>query len=359
MNINGTFGPLCSVIRACRFHRGSRRRAFSPWGEGARRADEGAFLCVEEVAPHQFGRMTYGRAIESIACGYEDCRGRKSWPHVLSPKGRGERWLRESAGMNINGKAYRTIWLGTDGWSVEIIDQTKLPHELAFVQLTTLEDAARAILTMQVRGAPLIGATAAYGVCLALREDASDEALDRADRSPGEAAPHRHQSALGAGRDARAPCATCRATSASPPPTSAPPRSATPTSRPTAPSACTGRKLIEAIAARKRPGERVNVLTHCNAGWLACVDWRHRARAHLRGARSRHRPACVGRRDAAAQPGRGAHRLRARRARRAAHHHRRQRRRAPDAARAWWICASSAPTASPPTATPPTRSAHT
>ena len=82
--------------------------------------------------------------------------------------------------MNINGKSYRTIWLGADGWSVEIIDQTKLPHELAFVTLETMADAGRAILTMQVRGAPLIGATAAYGVCLALREDASDEALDRA-----------------------------------------------------------------------------------------------------------------------------------------------------------------------------------
>ena len=64
--------------------------------------------------------------------------------------------------------------------SVEIIDQTRLPHALVTVTLKTLEDAAHAIKTMQVRGAPLIGATAAYGVCLALRQDASDEALDRA-----------------------------------------------------------------------------------------------------------------------------------------------------------------------------------
>jgi methylthioribose-1-phosphate isomerase len=82
--------------------------------------------------------------------------------------------------MNIKGKAYRTIWLAADGWSVEVIDQTKLPHELASVTLRTMEDAAAAIRTMQVRGAPLIGATAAYGVCLALRADASDAALDRA-----------------------------------------------------------------------------------------------------------------------------------------------------------------------------------
>src|SRR5262249_62399626 len=82
--------------------------------------------------------------------------------------------------MNIDGKHYRTIWLNPDGWSVEIIDQTKLPFQFETVTLRTLEDAARAISTMQVRGAPLIGATAAYGVCLGLRGGESDEALGRA-----------------------------------------------------------------------------------------------------------------------------------------------------------------------------------
>src|ERR1043165_2450908 len=82
--------------------------------------------------------------------------------------------------MNINGKHYRTIWLNEDGWSVEIIDQTKLPFVFETVTLLNLDDAARAIKTMQVRGAPLIGATAAYGVWLALREDASDDNLERA-----------------------------------------------------------------------------------------------------------------------------------------------------------------------------------
>src|SRR3990170_203415 len=82
--------------------------------------------------------------------------------------------------MKINGKAYRTIWLAPDGRSVEIIDQTRLPHELAIVALKSAEDAAHAIKSMQVRGAPLIGATAAYGVALALRADPSDEGLDRA-----------------------------------------------------------------------------------------------------------------------------------------------------------------------------------
>src|SRR5262252_8390223 len=82
--------------------------------------------------------------------------------------------------MNIGGKAYRTIWLADDGWSVQIIDQRKLPHEFVIANLRSLEDAAHAIKSMQVRGAPLIGATAAYGVCLALRRDASDAALDQA-----------------------------------------------------------------------------------------------------------------------------------------------------------------------------------
>ena len=79
--------------------------------------------------------------------------------------------------MNVQGRAMRTIWLGADGRTVEIIDQTKLPHELAIVSLATLADAARAISTMQVRGAPLIGAAAAYGIALAIAEDPSDEAL--------------------------------------------------------------------------------------------------------------------------------------------------------------------------------------
>src|ERR1700720_2578232 len=80
--------------------------------------------------------------------------------------------------MKIAGRAYRTIWpVGDD--RVEVIDQTKLPFAFATVQLKTGEDAGRAIKTMVVRGAPLIGTTAAYGVALAMRDDASDENLDR------------------------------------------------------------------------------------------------------------------------------------------------------------------------------------
>src|SRR5580658_3225976 len=79
--------------------------------------------------------------------------------------------------MKIVGQPYRTIWPHDDG-SVEIIDQTKLPHALATLRLKSAEDAAHAIKAMIVRGAPLIGATAAYGIALALREDSSDVALD-------------------------------------------------------------------------------------------------------------------------------------------------------------------------------------
>src|ERR1700683_1197522 len=82
--------------------------------------------------------------------------------------------------MKVDGKAMRSIWLEPDGWSVGVIDQTALPHRFATAHLATLDEAAHAIRAMVIRGAPLIGATAAYGICLALRADASDEALERA-----------------------------------------------------------------------------------------------------------------------------------------------------------------------------------
>src|ERR1043165_248536 len=81
--------------------------------------------------------------------------------------------------MKIHGKPYRTIWpVGSN--KVGIIDQTKLPHAFETLELASLEEAAHAIKAMIVRGAPLIGATAAYGLALAMRKDASDEALDAA-----------------------------------------------------------------------------------------------------------------------------------------------------------------------------------
>ena len=81
--------------------------------------------------------------------------------------------------MRVNGVNYRSIWLNKDGRNVDIIDQTRLPHEFIIVTLRTLDDAARAIRDMMVRGAPLIGATAGYGVCLGLLDGASDRDVDR------------------------------------------------------------------------------------------------------------------------------------------------------------------------------------
>ena len=85
--------------------------------------------------------------------------------------------------MKVDGTAYLTIELADDGFSVLIIDQTLLPHRFERVRLTALHQAAHAVRTMQVRGAPLIGATAAYGMALAARADPSDEALEAAART--------------------------------------------------------------------------------------------------------------------------------------------------------------------------------
>jgi methylthioribose-1-phosphate isomerase len=173
--------------------------------------------------------------------------------------------------LNIGGKPYRTIWLAPDGWSVEIIDQTKLPHALAFVSLRSVQEAARAIASMQVRGAPLIGATAAYGVCLALREDASDEALDRAIETLAAQRPtainlrwaleEMRKAVRNLPRDRRVAAAYARAAAIC--------DEDVETNRAIGRH---GAALLREIAARKAPGERVNVLTHCNAGWLATVD---------------------------------------------------------------------------------------
>jgi methylthioribose-1-phosphate isomerase len=173
--------------------------------------------------------------------------------------------------MNIDGKPYRTIWLAADGWAVEIIDQTRLPHELAMARLETVEDAGRAIKTMQVRGAPLIGAAAAYGVCLALRADASDEALDRAVAFLAAQRPtavnlrwaleEMRAAVRNLPRERRVAAAYARAAEIC--------EEDVATNRRIGEH---GLQAILAAAERKLAGERVNVLTHCNAGWLACVD---------------------------------------------------------------------------------------
>src|SRR6187399_1156196 len=82
--------------------------------------------------------------------------------------------------MKVGDRHFRSIWLEPDGWSVGAIDQRRLPHEFVIARLETAEAAAEAIRSMLVRGAPLIGATAAYGMALAMRDDRSDAGIDRA-----------------------------------------------------------------------------------------------------------------------------------------------------------------------------------
>jgi len=173
--------------------------------------------------------------------------------------------------MNIDGKPYRTIWLNQDGHTVEIIDQTKLPHVFETATLGTLENAAKAISTMQVRGAPLIGATAAYGVALALRSDASEEALDRACAVLVATRPtainlrwaleEMRHAVRNQPRDQRVAVAYARAAEIC--------DQDVETNRRIGEH---GLGLIRAHA-EKKGGATVNILTHCNAGWLATVDW--------------------------------------------------------------------------------------
>lgn len=172
--------------------------------------------------------------------------------------------------MLIQGEPFRTVWPALSG-TVAIIDQTKLPHEVRIVSLATVDDAVRAIATMQVRGAPLIGVTAAWGLALAMGADRSDEALHEAARRLKASRPTAVNLAWAVDRVAADLLAT---------PPSAREATACALARSIAEedvAACRrigehGAELIAAAAARK-PGETVNILTHCNAGWLAAVDW--------------------------------------------------------------------------------------
>ena len=173
--------------------------------------------------------------------------------------------------MNIDGKPARTIWLEADGASVGVIDQTQLPHRFVTTRLASLEDAAHAIKSMQVRGAPLIGAAAAYGFWLALRADASDEALERACETLLATRPTAINLKWALDEVTAAVRNRPRAERAA----AALKRAQEIADEDVAINRAIGRnglKLIEEIALRKN-GARVNVLTHCNAGWLATVDW--------------------------------------------------------------------------------------
>ncbi|MBS0562017.1 MAG: S-methyl-5-thioribose-1-phosphate isomerase, partial [Proteobacteria bacterium] len=173
---------------------------------------------------------------------------------------------------------YRSVWLGRDGATVHVLDQTKLPWTVEVLDLADVDAVAHAIRSMQVRGAPLIGAVAAYGVAIAVAADPSDAALERdaamlSETRPtainlrwaiarmlgrlretperGRAAAAYEEAATIADEDV----AQCRAIAEH------------------------GQPLIEQARLRRRlagradQGDVVNILTHCNAGWLATVDW--------------------------------------------------------------------------------------
>jgi methylthioribose-1-phosphate isomerase len=174
--------------------------------------------------------------------------------------------------MKVDGRHFRSIWVEPDGWTIAAIDQRRLPHEFVVARMTSCEEAADAIRSMLVRGAPLIGATAAYGVALAMRSDPSDTALERA------------LAALMATRptavNLKWACNEMyRALSSLPPRARADAayvRAAAIAEEDVIINKAIGSHgvgVLEAIAARKSPPEPVNILTHCNAGWLAAVDW--------------------------------------------------------------------------------------
>ena len=174
--------------------------------------------------------------------------------------------------MKVNGVSYRSIWLAEDGRRVEIIDQTRLPHEFVVAELSTLAQTCDAIRHMLVRGAPLIGATAAYGFYLGLHDGADDQALVQiagtltacrptavnlrwaVQRMLAVLTPLPPSERIGAARaEANAICEEDVATNKS--------------------IGSHGAGLLREIWEGKGGREPVNILTHCNAGWLATVDW--------------------------------------------------------------------------------------
>ncbi|HUZ72752.1 MAG TPA: S-methyl-5-thioribose-1-phosphate isomerase [Stellaceae bacterium] len=174
--------------------------------------------------------------------------------------------------MNVRGKPMRTIWVEPDGASVGVIDQTRLPHSFVTARLETLEDAAHAIRAMVVRGAPLIGVTAAYGLALALGRDTGDAALDDSCRVLLATRPtavnlrwaveamRRHVLPLPPA--SRAAAAWRRAAELADADVAL-----------NRAIAAHGLPLIAAAWERKDRRGAVEILTHCNAGWLATVDW--------------------------------------------------------------------------------------
>ena len=172
--------------------------------------------------------------------------------------------------MKIDGTPYRSVWVDEqDGWTVHILDQTLLPWKVTILSLRDVAAAAHAIRSMQVRGAPLIGAVAAYGLCLALRADAADAALERdaallaATRPTAVNLKWALERMLAGLRPLPAPARLGAAYAAA----------AAIADEDAEMCAAIGRQGVGLIAERAGTGRRVNILTHCNAGWLATVDW--------------------------------------------------------------------------------------
>jgi methylthioribose-1-phosphate isomerase len=171
--------------------------------------------------------------------------------------------------VKVDGKSYRTIWLGADGTTVQAIDQTLLPHQFVIRDFHTVEDAEKAIRTMIVRGAPLIGAAAAYGIALAMANDPSDANLERAYKVLLASRPTA-VNLRWALDDLRALLLPL------------PPGKRREAAYRRAAEICDedaeicrriGENGLAEIKRLKPRGERLEALTHCNAGWLATVDW--------------------------------------------------------------------------------------
>lgn len=172
--------------------------------------------------------------------------------------------------MKIDGKIYRSVWLDADdGWSFHILDQTKLPWSLEVLRLTTRDEAAMAIKSMQTRGAPLIGAVAAYALCLALRADASSDAMER----DAELINATRPTAVNLRWALDRMLTRLRNTGTAERVAVAYAEAALIADEDVAQNQAIGQYGLPLIQAAMRPGRPVNVLTHCNAGWLATVDW--------------------------------------------------------------------------------------
>jgi methylthioribose-1-phosphate isomerase len=172
--------------------------------------------------------------------------------------------------MKIDGRPTRTIW--PTGDTVRVIDQTRLPFQVTEVELRSCNDAAHAIKTMIVRGAPLIGATAAYGMALAMKQDASDANLSRS----GELLRATRPTAVNLAWAIDEITHVLK---------SLPPVQRAAAAFAKAAAICDadveqcqsigrhGLEVVRTLWSKAGQPAQLNILTHCNAGWLACVDW--------------------------------------------------------------------------------------